>query len=226
MSLISLHSAHLLLWALSLVLLLVAIFFLVSSLHALGQLQTSLKLASTWLRKRTPAGSNSLLPLSSYKMPSTSKETFSVTRLSASVEILSRLKDAWRMIVAWRENRSVRETEHKGWTRLSAITICGVLFLGAYGIARQQPKYPIEKHHNVYVWSQVKGAQNSWWVSGNDLPFSRWDCCPDFPCATVIWPGYIADTFKYEERGKCKSIRSSGLGAFWERDQFGNVKEW
>ena len=88
------------------------------------------------------------------------------------------------------------------------------------------PKYPVETHHNVYVWSQVKDSNHAWWVSADDLPFSIWACCPDYDCRSNVWAGYIATTVRYEDRSGCKSIRAGGLGWFWERDEYGNVKEW
>ena len=36
---------------------------------------------------------------------------------------------------------------------------------------------------------------------------------------------YIADRAKWEERGECKSIRATGLGFYWERDEHYNAKE-
>jgi len=125
-------------------------------------------------------------------------------------------------------NRTIAEEMRgkipRGWAVIYALLFIAATLGVAFAITRP-PKYPIETHHNVYVWSQVKG-QNAWWISANDLPLSRWDCCPDFPCSRVLWPGYIAATLRYEERGSCKSIRASGLGVFWKRDALGNVKEW
>jgi hypothetical protein len=102
-----------------------------------------------------------------------------------------------------------------------------VVTLGLAFAINRSPKYPVETHHNVYVWSQVKGVPGTWWISSEDgLPFNTWKCCPDFPCNRNIWPGYIADTLKYEERGECKSIRASGLGVWWKTNEYGDVKEW
>lgn len=118
---------------------------------------------------------------------------------------------------------------HGGRARVSAVLIFVAMSVIAWALMRQS-KFPVETHHNVYVWSRIPGTQASWWISSDEgdrsLPFSRWDCCPDFPCDTVIWPGYVMATFRYEERGVCKSIRADGLGAWWERDADGNVKEW
>jgi hypothetical protein len=92
----------------------------------------------------------------------------------------------------------------------------------AFAITRP-PKYPIEIHHNVYVWSQVKGEPASWWISSDEpepqrLPLMRWNCCPDFPCWTVMDSMIVARTAKWEERGMCKSIRANGLGWTWEKE--------
>lgn len=113
----------------------------------------------------------------------------------------------------------------KGWVKFAPIIFC--LFFGfiVFGFTHQH-QYPIEVHHQVYVWSKVKGTNDAWWVSSEDgLPYSRWNCCPDFDCKSVIWPGYIAATAKYEERGTCKSIRADGLGWFWSTNELGDVKE-
>lgn len=135
------------------------------------------------------------------------------------------------IVAKWmKENRATKTTtKRKGLVRL--YTMFWVCFTGSVVVvvsyAFTHPKdFPIEKHHHVYVWSQVKGTTDTWLMSGDGLPLTEWNCCPDFPCGTVIWPGYIAHTAKWEERGKCKSIRGNGLGFFWERDELGNVKEW
>jgi hypothetical protein len=112
----------------------------------------------------------------------------------------------------------------RGWARLYILIFTVLIFGVAFAINRPA-KYPVETHHNVYVWSQVKGSDHSWWMSSDDMGFVRWDCCPDFPCGTVIWPGYVMRTFKFEERGVCKSIRAQGLGTWWQRDGR-QVKEW
>jgi hypothetical protein len=124
-----------------------------------------------------------------------------------------------------REQIEIANRLNGGWAFVRVVLLALACAGGVLAFSFQ-PKYPVETHHNVYVWSQVKGTQESWWVSGNDLPFSKWKCCPDFNCSAILWPGYIATTLKYEERGVCKSIRASGLGWFWERDERGNVKEW
>jgi hypothetical protein len=145
---------------------------------------------------------------------------------------LSFLLSPRKMIQMWREwnqerDRAIEEEikRPRGWAYLYLIAWVCLVFLSAFAVTRP-PKYPIETHHNVYVWSQVKGAQEMWWISGDDLPFNTWKCCPDFPCDRNIRPGYIADTLKYEERGDCKSIRASNLGIWWKTDEHGNVKEW
>jgi hypothetical protein len=114
------------------------------------------------------------------------------------------------------------------YTMFWIVFTVGIVVVVAYGFAHPRD-FPIEKHRNVYVWSQVKGTTDSWWISsyegGNSLPFNTWKCCPDFPCSTVIWPGYVAEVLKYEERGSCKSLRASGLGVWWKTDEHGDVKE-
>jgi len=125
-----------------------------------------------------------------------------------------------------KENAEHPKTEgmiNRGRAFIYTMLMIALTFGLAFALARPA-KYPVETHHNVTVWSRIKGAQ-AWWISADDLPLTRWDCCPDFPCAEVIWPGYVAATFKYEERGSCKSIRAAGLGIFWKRDEQGNAKE-
>lgn len=136
--------------------------------------------------------------------------------------------EMWRQWNQERDRAIVEELKKKinqGWAYLYLIAWVCLVFLSAYAVNRP-PKYPIETHHNVYVWSKVQGAKETWWVSSSDLPFNTWNCCPDFPCSTVIWPGYVAATLRYEERGTCKSIRAAGLGIWWKTDEHGNVKEW
>jgi hypothetical protein len=126
-------------------------------------------------------------------------------------------------------NRTIAEEMRgkipRGWAVIYALLFIAATLGVAFAITRP-PKYPIETHHNVYVWSRVKGNDHAWWISADDLPLSKWTCCPDFNCAPNVMAGYIAATAKYEERGSCKSIRASGLGWFWERDSLGNVKTW
>jgi hypothetical protein len=98
------------------------------------------------------------------------------------------------------------------------MAICAPLLV--YGLTHTpKPQYPVEIHHNVYIWSRVNGEPQQWWVSSdedarNAIPFSMWNCCPDFDCSTVMWAGYVDETAKWEDRGTCKSIYASGLGFF------------
>jgi len=156
------------------------------------------------------------------------------TRLSKNS---TRLKTLWettrsglRVRKLWlrKENAEPPKTEgtiNRGRAFIYTMLVLALTFGLAFAVTRPT-KYPIETHHNVYVWSQVKGNDHSWWVSGDDLPLSKWTCCPDFNCTPNVWSGYIAATARYEERGDCKSIRASGLGWFWKRDEFGNVQTW
>jgi hypothetical protein len=123
------------------------------------------------------------------------------------------------------KNKGLVRLYTMGWIGFTLLLVVAVSYAFAHPFG-----YPIEKHHNVYVWSQVKGQPDEWWISSdenvtNKLPFNTWKCCPDFPCSTVIWPGYVAETLKYEERGSCKSIRASGLGIWWKTNEKGDVKE-
>lgn len=115
--------------------------------------------------------------------------------------------------------------DRKGRARYAPIYFCFVVAIVVatlYGVGTPF-EYPIEKHHNVYVWSQVKGTNNTWLISSdepepNKLPLMRWNCCSDFPCSTVMGSMIIASTVKWEERGTCKSIRASGLGWTWDKE--------
>lgn len=89
---------------------------------------------------------------------------------------------------------------------------------GLAGLAvERQPKYEIATEHNIKVLSQV--ADNKWQMSSDEEGAFLYTGCKDFPNATVIWAGYIADHAKWEERGECKSIRAQGLGFWWKRDK-------
>lgn len=94
---------------------------------------------------------------------------------------------------------------------------CGLI---AYGVTRT-PSYPIYEYRNVKVLSQP--APNKWWMEKSDGRF-LWNGCPDFPNGDVIWAGYVMDKFRYEDRGRCKSILRSDLGVWWFRDSKGNVR--
>lgn len=125
-----------------------------------------------------------------------------------------------------------------GWAVTYALIFIAASLGIAFVIARpsKPPRYPIEIHHRVSVLSSVAGTSDEWWISSDEpepkrLTNMRWKCCPDFDCASVVWPGYIARTVKYEERGACKSIRAAGLGFFWHDagetwwTKLGNIKE-
>jgi hypothetical protein len=94
---------------------------------------------------------------------------------------------------------------------LVILVLCG---FGAYAIIHPPiPHFQIETHHRVQVLQRV--SPDEWMMRGDDLPYMRWKCCPDFDCSTVVQAGYIAATVRYEERGTCKSILAPGLGFFW-----------
>jgi hypothetical protein len=79
-----------------------------------------------------------------------------------------------------------------------------------------EPKYDVVEEHNIQVLRQV--TDNQWAMSSSEQGPFLYTACNDFPNAKVIWPGYIADHAKWEERGECKSIRAQGLGFWWKRD--------
>jgi hypothetical protein len=133
----------------------------------------------------------------------------------------------WRKFVGESITRKSRRisTKPKGVAGYQAIGFCVVFgIVAALLVAKSSPKYPIEIHHQVTVWRPVLGEKNTWWISSdepepNRLPLMRWACCPDYDCSKNIAPGWVIAVFKYEERGTCKSIRGSGLGAFWADSQ-------
>lgn len=98
------------------------------------------------------------------------------------------------------------------------------LAAGLLVIAANRPlPYVIETHHHVEVLRKL--AYNMWEMRDNETGVFRYTGCPDFNNESVIWPGYVADHAIWEEQGRCKSIRDTGLGFFWEHDDQGNVKE-
>jgi hypothetical protein len=105
-----------------------------------------------------------------------------------------------------------KEGPHRGWAKYIPIWFCLIfgLVLGWYARSR---RYPIEEHQDVQILQQVSPSE--WMLQGRDLPYMRWKCCPDFNCASVIQAGYIAAIVRYEDRGVCKSIYSTGLGFFY-----------
>lgn len=123
--------------------------------------------------------------------------------------------------------RSVRNSHggRAGATKYSTVVFCAAICGLAVMIGGKMPAYPIEEYHNLYVWSQVKGTNDAWWIGKDSFGLRLWKCCPDYPCDRVIWPGYVMRDFRYEERGGCKSIRGATLGVVWQRDEQGNVKE-
>jgi hypothetical protein len=117
----------------------------------------------------------------------------------------------------WKNHRT-----HEGAARYWPIVFAGIC-AGILGFAAAHPpKYPIYEFHNVKVIKQV--GDNAWWIQRED-GLTLWNGCDDFPNNRVIWAGYVMTKFRYEDQGNCKSILRSDLGAWWERDSTGNVKE-
>jgi hypothetical protein len=110
------------------------------------------------------------------------------------------------------------------WTSAFALFCGAVLF----GVAVMKPAFPVEVHHNVYVWSRIKGLPQAWWIGSDDgLGFRTFNCCPDFPCERFVEAGYVASKLAYEERGDCESIRDKGLGFWWDTYTDSNgTKQW
>jgi hypothetical protein len=104
----------------------------------------------------------------------------------------------------------------KGWARYTPI-IFAAACCGLMGVAvERQPKFEIATEHNVQVLQQI--SPNTWRMSSAEEGAFLYTGCDDFPNASVIWAGYIADEARWEERGKCKSIRATGLFFHWKRD--------
>jgi hypothetical protein len=80
--------------------------------------------------------------------------------------------------------------------------------------------YPTYEYRDVKVISRL--GQNEWFMEKDDGQF-MWNGCPDFPNSAIIWPGYIMKKFRYEDRGKCKSILRADLGVWWYRRENGDV---
>jgi hypothetical protein len=117
------------------------------------------------------------------------------------------------------EARNIKEQLEKhiprpdrGWAKWIPVWFCLIFGIGTVLFLHYR-QYPVEKHYDVRIIQQV--APNEWMLQGDDLPYMRWKCCPDFNCASVIAPGYIAAIVRYEDRGTCKSIYATGLGFFY-----------
>lgn len=117
----------------------------------------------------------------------------------------------------------------QGWVQanefpIALMFVSGMISVLAYGAIAN--RYPTEQWDNVRV--EAKVGVNQWMMrtaTGPNADGVLFTACPDFPNEQVIRPGYKARKIRFEERGKCKSIRAEGLGVWWERDAQGNVKE-
>lgn len=76
------------------------------------------------------------------------------------------------------------------------------------------------KQYDSDDWAMIgkPGSPNA-----GDIEF-RYHGCPDFPNATVIWPGYWAREAIWDEHGDCKSILAEGRGFYWYADEHNNVR--
>jgi hypothetical protein len=172
---------------------------------------------SSWRKLRELNKASGIAPLKNDSMTTSGAPGWSWLTLSTAWA-------SWRLRLSekYQKLRFPNGPLDKGRAAFYTLLMIAITFGLAFAVTRT-PKYPIETHHNVYIWSEVKGQREAWWISSdepepNRLPLMRWNCCPDFPCSTVIWPGIIASTAKWEERGACKSIRASGLGWTWEKE--------
>ena len=113
-------------------------------------------------------------------------------------------------------------TRISGKKKSNGVGVYGTIgFCLAFGLAltvvlwAARPQYETVTEHNVKVFRQL--GENEWAMQSDEQGYFVFRGCEDFPNADVIWAGFIADKAKWEERGKCKSIRRSDLG-FWWRD--------
>lgn len=130
--------------------------------------------------------------------------------------------------VRWMSWIEYRNKKFRGWVRLNEIpislSVAGVVLVSLV-LVTAASTYPVEEWHNVSVLAKV--GDNQWWMKTATGPNSTgvmFTACPDFPNERVIWAGYIADKIRFEEEGKCKSIRREGLGVWWERDPQNNYE--
>lgn len=115
-----------------------------------------------------------------------------------------------------------------GWVKMNEFPItlvAAILVLITLLWVTVHTQYPIEEWRDVSVLAKV--GDNQWWMKTATGPNSQgvlFTACPDFPNERVIWAGYIASKIRFEEEGKCKSIRNQGLGVWWERDPTNNYE--
>lgn len=99
-----------------------------------------------------------------------------------------------------------------------AVCCAGLLVYGA----TKSEDAPVVEKRNVSVIKRV--SKTEWAMSDDQGPF-LYTACADFPNETVIWAGYVARKARWQEFGRCKSIRRQDLGFWWDRDEHFNVKE-
>lgn len=117
--------------------------------------------------------------------------------------------------------RKAKDKVERGWAPATlVIFIATMLAIFTMG-AKQYNDAPIVEKHNVRVIQKV--GENAWSMSDDQGPF-LYTACNDFPNETVIWAGYVAKKARWQEFGKCKSIRRSDLGFWWLRDKDFNAE--
>jgi hypothetical protein len=130
----------------------------------------------------------------------------------------------WR--VYERVNRSLRFRRRKtgeGKVSYGPVWFMAIVAMVAGLVAwRMLPKYPVVDEHNIQVLKQV--GPDAWMMRSDEEGDFMYTGCGDFPNSDVIWAGYVARHARWEERGRCKSIRDTGLGFYWLRDSNGNAR--
>lgn len=161
------------------------------------------------------------------------------TRILTSDEWRDQMMQAERQGVRYEPEteRRARHAKYWAWARNSFV----ILFAFTLGYCADEYRhsgiqYPTYEYKNVKVLKQFSRTE---WLMEIDGQRIRWNACPDYPAHSVIWPGYVMSSFRYEDRGECRSLLNPNahppLGPVWrlykgtkdvvEVDENGIVKE-
>lgn len=114
------------------------------------------------------------------------------------------------------------KTISRGLVRYSILIFLIVMGFIFTTSAKNFEDAPVVEKHNVRVIQRI--ASNAWLMSDDQGAF-LYTACDDFPNDTVIWAGYVAKRVRWQEFGKCKSIRRDDLGFWWDRDENFDVRK-